>query len=92
MTRSAADGLVAIPAPPLGADDETVRVSAWLVEPGDVITTGNRLVELLVSGITFDVSVDVEGVLERIEKPIGTAVVVEDTLGWIRTSADHTHT
>jgi pyruvate/2-oxoglutarate dehydrogenase complex dihydrolipoamide acyltransferase (E2) component len=40
--------------PELGA--APVVLSAWLADPGDVVFEGDRLVEVLVGGATFDVS------------------------------------
>ena len=40
--------------PELGA--APVVVSAWFADPGEVVYEGDRLVEVLVSGATFDVS------------------------------------
>jgi pyruvate/2-oxoglutarate dehydrogenase complex dihydrolipoamide acyltransferase (E2) component len=39
--------------PELGA--APVRLSAWLADPGDPVFEGDRLVEVLVGGATFDV-------------------------------------
>lgn len=38
-----------------------VRLSAWFAEPGDPIYEGDRLVEVLVGGATFDVSAPATG-------------------------------
>lgn len=73
--------------PELGTG-ETVRVSCWLVEPGDPVDQGDRVVEVLVPGMTFDVPAPVDGVLTRIDKPPDTAVVSGDVLGWIEPVAD----
>ena len=40
--------------PELGA--APIVVSAWFADPGEVVYEGDRLVEVLVSGVTFDVS------------------------------------
>lgn len=45
--------------PSLGA--ERPIVSIWLVRPGDRVYAGDRVVELLVSGATFDVQAPVTG-------------------------------
>lgn len=75
---------VAVPVrlPELGAD-EPVRISCWLVEAGDAVDAGDRLVELLVSGMTFDVPAPAAGVLQRIEKGFDAVVQTGDVLGWI---------
>ncbi|HLJ95317.1 MAG TPA: hypothetical protein VKU02_19215 [Gemmataceae bacterium] len=40
--------------PELGADPAVVSV--WFAEPGEVIYEGDRLVEILIGGATFDVA------------------------------------
>ena len=68
-------------APELGASD--LRVSVWLVEVGDRAEQGERIVELLTPGMTFDVSMPVAGRITAIEKPIGQSVQPGDILAWI---------
>jgi pyruvate/2-oxoglutarate dehydrogenase complex dihydrolipoamide acyltransferase (E2) component len=54
--------------PELGAAD--ARVSAWFAEPGDLVYEGDRLVEVLVQGATFDVAAPATGRLaERAALP-----------------------
>ncbi len=45
---------VAIVLPDVGA--APVVLSAWFADPGDLVFEGDRLVEVLVGGATFDVS------------------------------------
>lgn len=45
---------VAIVLPDVGA--APVVLSIWFADPGDVVFEGDRLVEVLVGGATFDVS------------------------------------
>jgi pyruvate/2-oxoglutarate dehydrogenase complex dihydrolipoamide acyltransferase (E2) component len=45
--------------PELGA--EPVVLSVWFADPGEVVFEGDRLVEVLVGGATFDVSSPVTG-------------------------------
>ena len=76
--------------PNLGADDEPIRVSCWLVDPGDVVESSDRVVEVMIQGITFDVAVPVAGVVSRIEKPFDSVVAPGDILGWIQPNAMET--
>ena len=69
--------------PDLGAGNETVCVSCWLVDPGEVVIAGDRVVEVLIKGITFDVAAPVSGILTKIEKSLDTRIVPGDILGWI---------
>ena len=54
--------------PNVGAD--TIALSAWFAEPGETVFEGDRLVEVLVSGATFDVSSPATGrLLEKLALP-----------------------
>ena len=83
---------IAIILPELGTEYELapgeqtggkVRVSAWLVDLGDSVETGERIVEVLVRGMTFDVAAPASGILSGILKPLDAVVTTGDTLGWI---------
>ena len=69
--------------PEIGAGNSSLSVSCWLVNTGDFLDQGDRVVELVTAGSTFDVSAPVAGRLARIDKPLDTAVAVGDILGWI---------
>jgi len=45
--------------PDLGAD--AIRLSVWFVDPGDHVYEGDRVVEVLSNGATFDISSPVTG-------------------------------
>jgi 2-oxoglutarate dehydrogenase E2 component (dihydrolipoamide succinyltransferase) len=77
----------AIVLPELGVREE-VRVSCWLVDPGQRVEVGDRVVEVLVRGMTFDVAAEQAGVLQRIEKPFDAPVAAGDVLGWIEETED----
>ena len=54
--------------PDLGAD--AVRLSVWFVDPGDRVYEGDRVVEVLSNGATFDVSSPVTGrLIEKKAQP-----------------------
>jgi pyruvate/2-oxoglutarate dehydrogenase complex dihydrolipoamide acyltransferase (E2) component len=71
--------------PELGAGEDEMRVSCWLVDLGDAVGGGDRIVEILLDGVTFDLSAEHAGVLTRIEKPLDAVVRTGDILGWIET-------
>jgi pyruvate/2-oxoglutarate dehydrogenase complex dihydrolipoamide acyltransferase (E2) component len=73
----------AIVLPELGVRNQPIRVSEWLVEPGEAVSAGDRVVEVLVQGITFDVPAPASGMLTRIERARDTEVSAGDVLGWI---------
>jgi pyruvate/2-oxoglutarate dehydrogenase complex dihydrolipoamide acyltransferase (E2) component len=71
-------------APEIGADDQPVRLSCWLVDVGDEVNIGDRIVELVMSGITFDISAEVSGVLSKILVTKGSEIQAGMSLGQIR--------
>jgi 2-oxoglutarate dehydrogenase E2 component (dihydrolipoamide succinyltransferase) len=67
--------------PELGA--AVARVSAWFADPGDFVYEGDRLVEVLIHGATFDVPAPATGRLaERLVLP-EDSVVTGQVLGEI---------
>lgn len=69
--------------PDLGAGKSPVTISGWLVDPGDRVEAGDRVVEVLLPGVTFDVPAPAAGVLTRVVAPTDAQVAVGDVLGWI---------
>jgi pyruvate/2-oxoglutarate dehydrogenase complex dihydrolipoamide acyltransferase (E2) component len=46
------------------------KLSVWLVDPGDLVYEGDRVVEILVNGATFDVSAPATGrLVEKLAHP-----------------------
>jgi pyruvate/2-oxoglutarate dehydrogenase complex dihydrolipoamide acyltransferase (E2) component len=72
----------AVLAPDLGSS-ETVRVSGWLVEVGETVRAGDRLVELLLPGVTYDVPAPATGRLVEVVAATGSHVRPGDVLGVI---------
>lgn len=69
--------------PELGADELPVTISSWLVEPGEAVEPGDRVVELLVEGITFDVAAVESGRLQSVARDVDSQVRTGDIVGWI---------
>lgn len=69
--------------PELGAGDSTIRVSGWLVDIGERVAAGDRILEVFVHGMTFDVEAPVDGMLAGIDSPSQSVVSPGDTVGWI---------
>ena len=69
--------------PEIGAGQAPLSVSCWLVDTGDLVDRGERVVERGTASSTFDVPAPVAGGLSRIDKPLDTDVAVGDILGWI---------
>lgn len=69
--------------PDLGTSGEPVRVSAWLVDVGQTVIAGDRVVEVLIPGITFDVEAQKTGELVEICRSVDSIVEPGEILGWI---------
>lgn len=74
--------------PDLRVGGEPVRVSCWLVDVGDNVALGDRLVEVLIRGATFDVSAPADGILVAIEKTVDAPVSTGEQLGLLQAVAD----
>ena len=61
-------------------------MSCWLVDLGDAVDAGDRIVEILFDGVTFDVTAEhVRQCVTRIERSLDSVVRAGDMLGWIET-------
>ena len=83
MSDTPEDQRIPIHVPDLGTEQESVRISAWLVEPGQTVVAGDRLVELLIPGITYDVSATQSGALASITRHVDAVVSRGDIIGWL---------
>lgn len=73
---------VAIVVPDLGSDRATF--SLWHVRPGDRVTAGDRVAEVLIPGAIYDVAAPASGVLaERAAHP-GDPLTTGNVLGEIQ--------
>ena len=61
----------AIRLPDLGVKNEAIRVSCWLVDIGDDVEAGDRVVEVQISRVTFDVASPGRGIVAAIERSFG---------------------
>ncbi len=73
--------------PELGADDE-IRLSGWLVENCESVEEGDRVAEVLISGITFSLDAPAAGRLVQRHRRINAVLRTGDTLGWIEGEGD----
>ena len=69
--------------PELGAAREPIEISCWLIDPAEAVDIGERILELLIRGVTVDVTADACGVLRRVSKWAGDVVVPGETVAWI---------
>lgn len=65
----------------LGSD--RVRVSLWYVRPGEHVYEGDRVVELLIPGATFDVASPTTGIIAECFALNGDPVKAGTVLGTI---------
>ena len=81
--------MIDIVVPELGVPtDEQITVSCWLVGIGDEVIEGDRLVELLINEITFDVSSPCSGRLASVAVEVEDAVCPGTVLGTIEPEED----
>lgn len=73
---------VIVRSPDLGATSP-LRVSAWLASEGETVRAGDRLVELLLPGLTYDVPAPIEGRLVEIRAASDSYVGPGEVLGKI---------
>ena len=83
MTTDSAANRFPITVPELGSGSEPLRVSAWLVDVGQPVIAGDRLVEVLIPGITFDIEAVQTGELVEVLRAVDAIVAPGDVLGWI---------
>jgi pyruvate/2-oxoglutarate dehydrogenase complex dihydrolipoamide acyltransferase (E2) component len=69
--------------PDLGVKDQPIRVSTWLTQIGEEVAAGEAIVEVLLTGITFDVAAPVSGQLRRIDRFGNDHIRPGDVLGWL---------
>ena len=72
---------IAIILPDVGASP--VVLSTWFADPGDVVFEGDRLVEVLVGGATFDVSSPATGRLAVKQARRNERLVPGQVLGFV---------
>lgn len=75
--------LVPLLVPEVGVSTGSLRLSTWLVSLGEEVVTGDRMVEMLVPGMTFDIEAPVTGRLVRQEMHRDAVLATGDRLGWI---------
>ena len=69
--------------PDLGANQQEIQLTSWRVRPGDEVSSSDRLVEVLMRGISFDIHADRCGRMGPIRLFEGALLQVGDVLGWL---------
>ena len=67
--------------PELGAEHSHVQISSWLVDLQEDVVEGDRIVEVRLPGITFDLNAPADGKLVQILKTSGAVIKTGDILG-----------
>lgn len=83
MTSEPTTKRLPITIPDIGAGDEKIRISAWLVDMGQTVIAGDNVVEILIPGVTFDIQAGHTGELVEIAKAVDEYVAPNDIVGWI---------
>lgn len=73
--------LVDIILPDQATGQEPLVVSCWLVDVGDTITAGSRLLEIRLPGMVFELTAPVDGTLVEVLAPMESPIRVGETLG-----------
>ena len=69
--------------PELGMGEIPITVSLWLVEPGERVIEGDRVVEILAGAATVDLPAPTTGVLAEVLVDEDEPVTVGQTLRYI---------
>jgi pyruvate/2-oxoglutarate dehydrogenase complex dihydrolipoamide acyltransferase (E2) component len=79
------DDLMRVPivVPDVRPGNEPLTISSWFVEEGDFILAGDLVLELLIPGVTFDVTSNASGRLVEVVKPVDALTTVGEIVGWI---------
>lgn len=80
---NSSSAFIPIRLPELGAGSEAIRVSTWLVDEEESVERGERLVDVLIPGVSFSVSSPSAGRLAKIERPTNSCVHPGDILAWL---------
>lgn len=75
--------LTPIHLPELGTGGERIRVSTWLVDLEESVELGERLVDVLIPGVSFSVTSPIGGRVVKIACPTDSLVSPGDILGWL---------
>ncbi len=84
--------MIPVIVPDLGIPaDEQIQVSCWLVRRGESVVTGDRLVELLIGEITFDIPAPASGKLASIRLHADESVKPGTVLGHLAEELDESN-
>lgn len=79
---------IPIRVPSLEPRNGPVRVGTWLVDIGQHVESGDRVVELELTGMVYVVSAESSGRIESIEQQQGHSVEKGEILAWLEASGE----
>lgn len=74
----------AIPLPKIETNGSDITVAAWLKQPGDAVSAGEVIVEVLTDKVNIEIVSPASGVLESIDAQEGDVVREGDVLARIK--------
>lgn len=69
--------------PDLGTEGRSVGVSAWFVETGDLVETGEKILEVMIPGMTCDVCSPVAGRITRVVAELDDRLLPGTIVAWL---------
>ena len=79
---------ICVPSLELEPRNEPVCVGTWLVDIGQHVAAGDRVVELELTGMVYVVSAASSGRIESIEQQQGCSVEQGEILAWLEASEE----
>lgn len=74
----------AIRVPDMGTGDQPLQLVQWLVDRDSEVLSGDRVAEVLASGILFQIASPASGMVAGIEREGRSAVRTGEIIGWIQ--------
>jgi len=80
---SSGESEIPIVLPDLGTEGSTVGVSAWFVETGDLVETGEKILEVVIPGMTCDVCSPAAGRIARVVAELDDRLMPGTIVAWL---------
>lgn len=78
---------VPIIVPDIRPGNEPLTISSWFVDEGDYVLAGDLVIELLIPGMTCDVTSNASGRLVKVVKSVDAVTSVGEIVGWIEAAS-----
>ncbi len=86
MNPECTDGMTPIRAPDLGLAMPG-KLCGWRLEPGDELSRGETVAEIVAGGVLYDIAATVAGRLAVVDREVNAVVSPGDVIGWIEPTA-----